>query len=83
LFTPEVFTIYLTALAAMTVFVNDQVQDLKTQFTLIALLSQLSLEAQKGIAVAVNNSVVPKKNWASFLLSEQDKVTIIRASQGG
>jgi len=67
----------------MTVFVNDQVQDLKTQFTLIALLSQLSLDAQKGIAVAVNNTVVPKKNWTSYLLSEQDKVTIIRASQGG
>jgi sulfur carrier protein len=67
----------------MTVFVNDQVQDLKTQFTLIALLSQLSLDEQKGIAVAVNNSVVPKKNWNSYLLSEQDKVTIIRASQGG
>ncbi|MDF2457404.1 MAG: thiamine biosynthesis protein ThiS [Cytophagaceae bacterium] len=67
----------------MTVFVNDQVQDLKTQFTLIALLSQLSLDEQKGIAVAVNNHVVPKKNWNSHLLSEQDKVTIIRASQGG
>ena len=67
----------------MTVFVNDQVQDLKTQFTLIALLSQLSLDEQKGIAVAVNNTVVPKKNWNSHLLSEQDKVTIIRASQGG
>ena len=67
----------------MTVFVNDQAQDLKTQFTLIALLSQLSLDEQKGIAVAVNNSVVPKKNWNSHLLGEQDKVTIIRASQGG
>lgn len=67
----------------MTVFVNDQVQDLKTHFTLIALLFQLSLDEQKGIAVAVNNSVVPKQNWSSHLLSEQDKVTIIRASQGG
>lgn len=67
----------------MTVFVNDQAQDLKTQFTLIALLSQLALDEQKGIAVAVNNSVVPKKNWNTHLLSEKDKVTIIRASQGG
>ena len=67
----------------MTVFVNDQVQDLPPQFTLIALLSQLSLDEQKGIAVAVNNKVIPKNNWNAHLLSEQDKVAIIRASQGG
>ncbi|MDB5271661.1 MAG: thiamine biosynthesis protein ThiS [Chitinophagaceae bacterium] len=67
----------------MTVFVNDQAQDLLHQFTLLALLSQLSLGEQKGIAVAVNNKVIPKNNWSAHLLSEQDKVTIIRASQGG
>jgi sulfur carrier protein len=67
----------------MTVFVNDQAQDLKTQFTLNALLDQLSLIDQKGIAVAVNNKVIPKSTWNSHLLSEQDKITIIKASQGG
>lgn len=68
---------------AMTVFVNNQAQDLNLHFTLQALLVQLSLDEQKGIAVAVNNQVVPKAQWNTHQLSEQDKVTIIRASQGG
>lgn len=67
----------------MTVFVNNQAQDFNSQCTLVGLLSQLALDQQKGIAVAVNNVVIPKKNWSTHLLSEQDKVTIIRASQGG
>jgi sulfur carrier protein len=67
----------------MDVFVNDQVQNLTHHFTLDALLAQLSLNEQKGIAVAVNNKVIPKHTWRTHTLSEHDKVTIIRASQGG
>lgn len=37
----------------------------------------------KGIAVAVNNTVIPRANWNSFQLKENDTITIIRATQGG
>ena len=36
-----------------------------------------------GIAVAINETVVPKSQWTSTLLQENDKVLIIKASQGG
>lgn len=37
----------------------------------------------KGMAIALNDSVIPKKQWAETLLKENDQVLIIRATQGG
>lgn len=37
----------------------------------------------KGIAVAVNNHVVPQSQWASTALQDQDSILIITATQGG
>jgi len=37
----------------------------------------------KGIAVAVNNSVKPRNNWPAYTLQPNDKITVIRATQGG
>ena len=36
-----------------------------------------------GIALAVNEKVVPKTEWEKFLLKENDKIIIIKATQGG
>ncbi len=36
-----------------------------------------------GQAVAVNNKVVPKADWAAFELADGMKITIIRAVCGG
>ena len=38
---------------------------------------------KKGIAVAVNNVVVAKNAWSGFELKENDKILVIKASQGG
>lgn len=42
-----------------------------------------TVKDQKGLAVAVNNSVVPKDNWAHTILMPADKVLLIKATQGG
>lgn len=67
----------------MTVLVNNQTQTTNTEASLTQLLQQLSLNDLKGMAVAVNNNIVPKSKWDEHMLTEQDKVTIIRATQGG
>ncbi|MEG1026270.1 MAG: sulfur carrier protein ThiS [Flavobacterium sp.] len=38
---------------------------------------------QNGIAVAINNTVVPKIKWNEFLVQETDEILIISATQGG
>lgn len=38
---------------------------------------------RKGIAVAVNGAVVPRRTWADAALAPGDAVEIIEAKQGG
>ena len=47
------------------------------------LISWKSLSNSKGIAVAINESVVLKDNWATQIICENDIVLIIEATQGG
>lgn len=67
----------------MKVFVNNEPKEVEHQITINALLKDLNLSSAKGIAVAVNNQVVPKLTWENFSITENDKVTIIKATQGG
>ena len=38
---------------------------------------------RKGIAVAVNEEVIAKEDWAQFSLKEGDQILIIQPTQGG
>ncbi|HXB40875.1 MAG TPA: sulfur carrier protein ThiS [Bacteroidia bacterium] len=67
----------------MNVFVNNQNCALAQDANLMAALEQNGIQNQKGIAVAVNNEVIPKAEWLSKILDENDKITIIKATQGG
>ena len=49
---------------------------------LLQLSQQLELP-QAGIAVAVNNHMVPRSEWEHFVLHEEDELIIIKAVCGG
>ena len=66
----------------MQLVVNNKTGEYPHNF-LSQLLQDLDLFESKGIAVAVNNKVIPKANWNTFQLNENDTITIIRATQGG
>ncbi len=67
----------------MEVNINNQQVSVEENTSLYTLLSQNELTEKRGIAVAVNNKVLPKANWATYQLQNHDKITIIRATQGG
>lgn len=67
----------------MNVFVNNQNHILTKDANLLLALEQNGITSQKGIAVAVNNKVIPKAEWPGKILNENDKITIIKATQGG
>lgn len=46
------------------------------------LLLELSGKTQ-GVAVAINNKVVPKDDWGLMRLKPHDQIILITASQGG
>ena len=52
--------------------------------TLAALLTEKAVDTgQRGIAVALNGSVIPRTSWAETALKPGDSVEIVRARQGG
>lgn len=51
--------------------------------SLLGLFKNLNIDASRGVAVAINNNVVQKKEWETHLLKDNDKITLIKATQGG
>ncbi len=47
------------------------------------LVQLLQMENTNGIAFAVNEKAISKSNWENFELKENDKILIIKATQGG
>ena len=64
--------------------INNQIkQFLPDSLTVQALLDLEIPNKQNGIAVAINNTVIPKSNWDSHHLYPTDDILIISATQGG
>ncbi len=51
--------------------------------TLADVLPLLDISRPGGIAIAVNDNVIPKGEWQQYKLQANDKVFVIRATQGG
>jgi len=68
----------------MELTINNQTKIFaQSTLTIQALLDIEEPAKQKGIAVAVNNSVIPKTDWDNYTLSPSDQILIISATQGG
>jgi sulfur carrier protein len=64
--------------------VNGQSEPVGAQTTLEALLMQKAIDTgQRGIAVALNGTVVPRAKWPATRLQPGDSIEIVRARQGG
>lgn len=67
----------------MEIKLNNQIRIFPDQCNIQQLLDEVIPEKQKGIAVALNSSVIPKINWQNQFLKQNDEVLIIKATQGG
>jgi sulfur carrier protein len=67
----------------LVVHVNDQARRVAVDLGLWGLLDDLGLAGRPGLAVAINEEVVPRAGWPDRPLAEGDRVLIIQASQGG
>ncbi len=56
--------------------------DIPVGSSLAQLSNQLELPT-RGIAVAVNHSLIPRKDWISYDLKANDSIIIIKAVCGG
>lgn len=55
----------------------------QTSLNLIDILEEFDVKEQRGIAIAVNDQVIPKSRWTQAELADGDVIEIIRATQGG
>lgn len=62
--------------------VNNKTHQFKEKTCLQKALQKIGVE-RSGIAIAVNQKVIPKNNWQQIYLNENDSVLIIKATQGG
>jgi sulfur carrier protein len=70
-------------MAQQTIRVNGESEPLAAA-TVEALLAEKAVDTgQRGIAVALNGSVVPRAAWPDTVLKPGDRVEIVRARQGG
>jgi len=51
--------------------------------TLEAFMAIEIPEKKKGIAVALNNRIIPQSFWPETILNDKDSILIITATQGG
>ena len=65
----------------MKILVNDEEVEIGEQTTVQALMDDLGYP-EKGIAVAVDWTVLPRSDWQT-VLSEGARVEVVTAVQGG
>lgn len=66
----------------MKVFINGETKEIAGETNLTGLLETFSLP-QERIAVELNKEVVRKKDWATILLKDADKIEIVHFVGGG
>lgn len=71
------------ALTGMEITINNSSREIINGSTLHNLVYSQLGDKQKGIAVAVNDTVIPKANWEGYILQSNDSILIIKATQGG
>ena len=67
----------------MTIRLNDKELVIADAATLGVLLGELGLAERRGVAVAINDAVVSRSSWSTRQLTENDRVLLIQATQGG
>jgi sulfur carrier protein len=70
-------------MVGMNIIINQQSRDIPDQCSLEQLLTQVLGIPVAGLAVAVDQTVIPSTDWPAYMLREADKVMLIRATQGG
>jgi sulfur carrier protein len=66
----------------MIVSVNGERREVDAGTTLDQIVAELT-DAPRGVAAALNESVVPRGSWPGAELQDGDRVEVLMAVQGG
>jgi sulfur carrier protein len=63
--------------------INGQEFQLSSSKSLSLIFKENNIQTPSGIAVAVNQKVIPRAKWDEQLVNQTDEIIIIKATQGG
>lgn len=66
----------------MKIKVNNKEMELPEASSLQQVADTLALPA-RGVAMAVNNRMVPRAEWTTHIVHENDSLVVIKAACGG
>ncbi|MCB0319386.1 MAG: sulfur carrier protein ThiS [Bdellovibrionales bacterium] len=70
--------------ASVTIEINGERRGIQVGTSLRTLMHEGQIRGDLfGVAVAVNNAVVPRDKWDDLELMDGDKILVIQATQGG
>jgi len=67
----------------MNIYINNEPRDIAGNPSIADVLTTLDITARNGIAIAINNNVIPRAEWTGHSLRDEDRIMIIKATQGG
>ncbi|MDR0603492.1 MAG: sulfur carrier protein ThiS [Bacteroidales bacterium] len=67
----------------MDITINNKPYTTDDDSNLIDVLEKVQLTDQFGVAIAVNNTVVPKTEWEKYIVKDRDTILVINAIFGG
>ncbi|MGE6472886.1 sulfur carrier protein ThiS [Serratia proteamaculans] len=66
----------------MKIRLNDQPLELAQSLSVTALLEHLQRH-QPGTALAINQTIIPRADWANHLVQDGDDILLFQAIAGG
>jgi sulfur carrier protein len=66
----------------MKIRLNEQPLELAQPISISALLQQLERH-QPGTALAINQTIIPRTDWANHLVQDGDDILLFQAIAGG
>ncbi|RQO74092.1 thiamine biosynthesis protein ThiS [Pedobacter sp. KBW06] len=67
----------------MEITVNQKNYQLNDTCSVEQMLTEVLKIPVQGIAVAINQNIIPKTDWPKRELQAGDRITVIKATQGG
>ncbi|HCH7937965.1 MULTISPECIES: sulfur carrier protein ThiS [Providencia] len=66
----------------MHIIINDQPMDFDAPLTVNQLFAALQRQTT-GTALAINQVIIPKSQWDSHVINDQDNILLFQAIAGG
>lgn len=67
----------------MDILINESPTAITQPCSVEHLLKAIGQHEHRGLAIAINDTIIPRSSWATHMLQEADRVTLIRAAAGG